>query len=304
MNKSVLFRKVIVTTGLILWLTVVFRQSFVLADEGYPDPPPAAKKTHVVETTFLPTGDLFKPLLASAKEPAFYLGYRKYSIQNESINVASGAYGEIFGLYRRIGGEDGSGWQVNFGGSIHSLFNLDAHSFALVTTDYTIGFPCTFRKGADSFRLSLYHQSSHLGDEFLLQTKTERIEISYEALNFIGSHEWREWRAYYGGEYMIHKAPGTLRPASLQAGMEYYGADAIVGRGRLVGGLDLISSQEHDWEMLSSLKLGLQFDSSTPNGRYLRVLAEGYTGFHQDGQFILYSSRISYYGIGIFLGFE
>ena len=76
-----------------------------------------------------------------------------------------------------------------FGGGIHAQFNLDMPSRALVNADYAIGFPVSYRKGPDSLRITLYHQSSHLGDEYLLQSNTNRIEFSYEALNMTGSRE-------------------------------------------------------------------------------------------------------------------
>ena len=263
---------------------------------------PAGASVPLKETIYLPLGDLFRPLLADPKEPHFYLSYRRYAYQSQHINAAAGGYGEIFGINRYVDHANGSAWQFNFGGGAHAQFNMDMPSFALVNTDYTIGFPVSYRKGQDSMRMALYHQSSHLGDEFLLQTKTNRVEFSYEALNVIWSREWREWRIYGGGEYMIHKVPNDLRPWGAQGGIEYYELGPILGRGRIVGGLDLKVDQEHDWAVNASLKTGLQFDSSEPNGRYIRVLAEAYKGYSPHGQF--YVNRISYGGLGISLGFD
>jgi len=262
----------------------------------------ASSSVPPAETIYLPLGDLFRPLLADPKEPHFYLSYRHYVYQSQHISAATGGYGEIFGIKRYVDHADGSAWQVNFGGGAHAQFNLDMPSRALINTDYTIGFPVSYRKGPDSVRIALYHQSSHLGDEYLLQTKTNRIEFSYEALNVIGSHEWQEWRVYGGGEFLIHKVPNELRPWGAQGGIEYHGTDPVLGSGRLVGGLDLKIDQEHDWAVNGSLKAGFQFDSTEPNGRYVRVLAEGYQGYSPHGQF--YVNRISYGGLGIALGFD
>lgn len=262
----------------------------------------ASSSDSAAETIYFPLGDLFRPLLADPKEPQFYLSYRYYMYQSQSINAATGGYGEIFGINRYVDHADGSAWQINFGGGIHAQFNLDMPSRALVNADYTIGFPASYRKGPDSLRIALYHQSSHLGDEYLLQTKTSRLEFSYEALNVIWSREWRVWRVYGGGEYLIHKVPHELRPWAGQCGVEYYGTGPVLGSGRLVGGLDLKIDQEHDWAMNGSLKAGLQFDSSEPNGRHVRVLAEGYKGYSPHGQF--YVNRISYGGLGIAFGFD
>lgn len=285
---------------ILLFVAFILTSHLAFANES-PGNAAVQDNRKLVETSLFPTGDLFKPLLADLKEPRFYLSYRRYSYETDDINVFAGGYGELFGLYRKVDREKGTAWQASFGGGIHSQFNLDAPSFALVNTDFTIGFPFTFRKERDSLRIALYHQSSHLGDEFLLQTKTDRLELSYEAINIIASREWAEWRVYGGGEYFVHNEP-DLRPLSFQGGVEYYGADAIFGRGRPVGGLDVKVDQEHDWALNVSAKAGLQYDSTEPNGRFIRVLFEAYKGYAPHGQF--YTSRIGFYGVGVALGFD
>ena len=293
---------------LVLCLSMVLYSS-VSADEKPPIPPdgqlPAPVDDAVLspETIFLPGGDLFKPLLADPKEPRFYLSYRIFEYRSDKTHAAVGGYGEFFGLYRHVDTGGGYSWQANFGGGIHAQFDLHAPSYELINTDYTIGFPFSFRKGRASYRLAIYHQSSHLGDEYLLRHNiTERVELSYEAIEGIGSYEWTAWRVYYGVDYIVHQGPTSLKPIALQGGVEYYDTHAIIGRGRLVGGWDLKSDQTHEWSLNSSIKVGLQFDSSTPNGHVIRVLAEGYKGFTPYGQF--YVDRSAYAGIGIYLGFE
>lgn len=254
-------------------------------------------------TIFLPTGDLFRPLIADPKEPRFYLSYRVFKYQSEQIHGAVGGFGEIFGLYRSNSSR-GYSWQANVGGGIHAQFDLHSPSLDLVNTDYLIGFPFSFRKGPVSFRATLFHQSSHLGDEFLLHNNVRRIELSFEAIDVLGSYEWTSWRLYYGGQYIVHREPSELKPASLHGGVEYYGSEHVIGQARLVGGWDLKSAQEHDWSVDSSLKIGLQFDGSAANGRYIRLLAEGYEGFTPYGQFYVDKDRMMYAGIGFYLGFE
>jgi len=279
------------------------------ADDPLPIPPdaqlpaPVADAVLSPETVFLPEGDLFRPLIADPKEPRFYLSYRVFEYRSYKTHAAVGGYGEFFGLYRHVDTGGGYSWQANFGGGIHAQFNLHAPSLDLINADYTIGFPFSFRKGRASYRLAIFHQSSHLGDEYLLHNiGVDRVELSYEAIEAIGSYEWTMWRIYYGGDYIIHQGPTDIKPAVLQGGIEYYDTHAIIGRGRLVGGWDLKSDQAHDWSLNSSIKFGLQFDSSIPTGRCIRVLVEGYKGFTPYGQF--YTYRSSYAGIGIYLGFE
>lgn len=280
---------------------LIAAHSFAFAEETTPD---QLEALNPPETTFLPTRDLFRPLIADPKEPRFYLSYRLFRFYSTKIHGAVGGYGEIFGLYRHANNSGGYSWQANFGGGAHAQFDLHTPSLDLVNTDYMIGFPFSFRKGSESYRVALYHQSSHLGDEFLLHNTINRLELSFEAIEVLRSTEWEKWRVYYGGDYIVHQGPTNIKPASAQAGIEFYDTKSVLGRGRLVGGWDLKSDQAHEWALNSSIKCGLQFDSSTSNGRYIRLLVEGYKGFSPYGQFYTSTSRMTYVGIGLALGFE
>lgn len=203
----------------------------------------------------------------------------------------------MFGLYRSIDNSGGYSWQANISGGIYGEFDLRTSSYFLVDNDYVIGFPFTFRKGPASYRLNFYHQSSHLGDEYLLHSNISRIEFSYEALNFIGSYEWTAWRIYYGGEVIVQVEPGSYKRITIQSGLEYYDTNKYLLGGRIVGGLDLKCTQENEWPLNTSFKVGLQFDDSNSRGRSIRFLLEGYKGFSPHGQF--FNNRLSYVGFGI-----
>jgi len=57
---------------------------------------------------------------------------------------------------------------VSLFGAVFAQFNLDTPSFDLLNADYLVGPELTLRHGRWSGRVRFYHQSSHLGDEFLL----------------------------------------------------------------------------------------------------------------------------------------
>jgi hypothetical protein len=100
-------------------------------------------------------------------------------------------------------------------GAVFAQFNLDTPSYDLINADYTIGIPATYRFGDNSLRFRIYHQSSHLGDEFLQSVNPpKQVNLSYEAIELIYSRGWRRWRVYGGGEHLIHKEPGDLKPMS------------------------------------------------------------------------------------------
>ena len=254
------------------------------------------------EAEAFPTGDLFRPLIADPKQPQFFVSFGRFKSSGMGYTMASVGFGETFGLYRFFGNGEGNGLQLSVEGGLFAQFNMDAPSHDLINADYTIGIPVTYRHGDNSLRFRIYHQSSHLGDEFLQSVNPpERVNLSYEAIELIYSREWQGWRVYGGGEYLIHKEPSDLKPMSAHWGIEYRGSKPLVWNGRPVVGMDMKSFEEHSWVIDTSVKTGLEFGHPNPGQRRLRLMAEWYKGFDPHGQF--YNNKIEYYGMGVSLGF-
>lgn len=254
------------------------------------------------ESEAFPTGDLFRPLLADPKQSQFFVSINNFESSGVRYTMASVGFGETFGLYRFFGSREGDGLQLSVEGSLFAQFNLDTSSFDLLNADYTIGIPFTYRYGDNSLRFRVYHQSSHLGDELLLSTNhPERVNLSYEAIELIYSRDWRDWRVYGGGEYLIHNDPGDLKPLSAHWGIEYHGSKPLLWNGRPIVGVDMKSFEEHNWDIDTSVKAGLEFGHPNPGQRRLRLMASWYKGFDPRGQF--YINKVEYYGLEVSLGF-
>jgi hypothetical protein len=249
-----------------------------------------------------PVGDLFWPLIADPKQPRFFVSLLSFSSLDVRYTMASVGFGETFGMYRFFGSREGDGLQLSLEGALFAQFNLDSASSDLINADYTIGIPVTYRYGDNSLRLRLYHQSSHLGDELLLSANhPDRVNLSYESTELIYSREWREWRVYGGGEYLVHKEPSDLKPAIGHWGIEYRGSNPLVWNGRPIAGVDMKSTEENDWSVDTSIKAGLEFGHPNPGQRRLRLMAEWYSGYDPHGQF--YNNKVDYIGLGVSLGF-
>ncbi|MFH1156872.1 MAG: DUF1207 domain-containing protein [Pseudomonadota bacterium] len=249
-----------------------------------------------------PVGDLFQSLIADPKQPRFFLSIRSFSSLDVRYTMASVGFGETFGMYRFFGIREGDGLQLSLEGALFAQFNLDSASSDLINADYTIGIPVTYRYGDNSFRFRLYHQSSHLGDELLLSANhPNRVNLSYESIELIYSREWRDWRVYGGGEYLVHKEPSDLKPTIAHWGFEYRGEKPFLWSGRPIAGVDMKCTQENDWYVDTSIKAGLEFGHPDPGQRRLRLMAEWYTGYDPHGQF--YNNKVDYIGLGVALGF-
>lgn len=249
-----------------------------------------------------PVGDLFRPLLADPKQPQFFVSFHNFEAVDTTSIRASVGFGETFGLYRWFGNTEGNGLQLSLEGALFAQFDMESESADLLNADYTLGFPLTYKYGDNSLRFRVYHQSSHLGDELLLGANPpDRVNLSFEALELIYSREWQAWRVYGGGEYLVHKEPEDLLPVSAHWGIEYRGSDPLLWNGRPIVGVDMKSLEEHDWDIDTSIKVGLEFGHPNPGQRRLRVMAEWYKGFDPHGQF--YANEVQYYGLGVSLGF-
>lgn len=251
----------------------------------------------------LPRGDLFAPLLADPKEPQFFMSLRAVEPPDDDrVSVAAVGFGESFGLYRNAGRREGDGFQADVAGGLFAQFNVDAPSSDLVNADYVVGLPLSYRAGPNALRLRIYHQSSHLGDEFLLAPGApERENLSFESIELLGSHDLPPFRLYAGGEYLFRREPDDLEPGGLHGGVEFRSTEPWFGTVHWIGGLDLKSWQQHDWEVSVSLVLGVEFDSPAMDGRRVRLVLEAYDGFVPYGQF--YDQQIAYLGFGLVFAF-
>ncbi|MGE0467733.1 MAG: DUF1207 domain-containing protein [Steroidobacteraceae bacterium] len=108
--------------------------------------------------------------------------------------------------------ENGAGmnWQFGIADAVFAQFGLERPSSDLINADYVIGLPLAWRRDDWSGRMRLYHQSSHLGDEFLLNTQPQRVNLSFEAIEAIIAHDFGGLRMYGGGEYLIDRDPRDL----------------------------------------------------------------------------------------------
>jgi hypothetical protein len=246
----------------------------------------------------LPEEELFEWLIADPREAIFSVRYlNSYAIEDgalaEEHNAAAVSLGEYFGLLQGQG--DLGRWQLGLEAAVFALFALDTRSSNLVNADYRIGVPVTGRHDRWSYRLNLYHQSSHLGDEFLLQhPAVERVNLSFEAVEALLAYRWHGLRPYAGGGYIVRSAE-DLAPGMLQYGLDYRRPGAI-GPFDLIAGVNVRRDEEQDWEPSRSFRLGL--DYSMDDGRSVALLLEHFDGFSPTGQFL--DVPLEYIGIGLY----
>lgn len=265
--------------------------------------------------TPLPRGDVFCPLVADPKAAHSFVSLLQERSSTGAVstssNLASVGIGDMFGLGRWSGARPGDGVQLSLSASVFAQFDLRSASYDLLNTDYIIGVPLTIRRGRGSMRVRLYHQSSHLGDEYLLReppNRRDRENLSFEAVEATLSVDAGPLRMYGGGEMLFNREPADLAGTVAHAGAEFRPATWVVPLGglggfRFLAATDVKTSKEHDWKPSVSARAGLEYDrahGAEPPGRRWGVFAEYYEGPSPYGQF--FRERVRYAGIGVHFG--
>ena len=277
------------------------------ADE--PNRSTAMENPGPLEGVLLPDTDVFRPILADPGEPRFYGDYRRVHFRAPSLLTEGngndidagmvGAGGE-FGLWglRQPSGCDGL--QVSLFGAVFAQFNLSISSWDLLNADYLVGPVLTYRHGPWTGRLRAYHQSSHLGDQFLLNyglaNGAHRPNLGFEAIDLLVSFEGKWWRLYGGGGLVLfsNNDPDlTSTPAFVEYGFELRGTAWIRLRNsilRPVFGASFSNFQTTDWTLNVSLGGGLEWASPNATHR-IRALVVAQRGALPFGQFFFQKTQ-------------
>jgi hypothetical protein len=282
----------------------------ILAEHGHGDYRLVVKDTSWVEA--FPGPSIFLPLVADPRWPHFSAAYDYYLGDKALTHAVNVSFGESFPLVRfHLNSTSDIDLAIQAG--VFAVFDLGSNSFDLLNADYTVGLPIAYRNGRFSALLRAFHQSSHLGDEFLLRhSHPDRVNLSYEEIDVLGSYEW-PWgfRTYAGAGYIVHYEP-HLEPITTQGGIEWLGAEeprlqlmtqriAPLSRFRVrpIAAVDVKFREEGGWAGDYSPRIGLQLSSG--NTRTVELLLEYFHGKSPNGQF--YVNHVEYVGFGGHLHF-
>jgi hypothetical protein len=272
--------------------------------EGAADPAPAELQISsdvpaTPQTGFLPGGDLFGPLIADPRWPHFSIAYQYYIDDPDFRDIGAVSMGGSFPLYRWRAG--GGFWEAGIQAGVFAIFDMDTSSFELVNSDYFAALTTAYRSGRFSALGRITHQSSHLGDEFLVRsTSPSRTDVSYNSVDAKLSYDFDAIRLYGGGSYLFYSEP-SLKPWSFQAGLELRSPwPGPAARWRPIAAVDFKFLEENNWDADVSVRAGIQLDGVMAN-RNIQLLVEYFHGHSPNGQF--FRQTIDYIGIGAHLHF-
>jgi hypothetical protein len=245
-----------------------------------------------------PEPRLFAAPMADPRWPRFAVGYQRYVDDVELRNVAAVSFGESFAVVGGPGPFSGR-WEVGIQGGVFSVFDLDSASFDLINSDFIGAVTTSYRRGRFSGILRVLHQSSHLGDEYLLRSNVDRVNLSFEEVSaLVGCDLFGMLRVAFGGGYIVHREPSDLRPGSVQLNLDFVSPYTFAaGHLRPVAAVDLQFREETDWSIDRSIVAGLQLEASRSSRIGLQGMIEYYGGSSPNGQF--YVREIEYVGLAI-----
>lgn len=218
-------------------------------------------------------------MLADLKQPRLYLSQRRVRFEgaglpaggtDDTISAGVVGIGKDYGIWRRSRKNRCDGIQINLLSAIFSQFNLDSDSDDLINSDFLIGPEIMLRRGGVSARFRGFHQSSHLGDEFILNNPgVDRVNLSFEVFDAMISLEGEWWRLYIGAGYLTGGKP-ELDPGMAQWGFELRGLrwQGESARFATVFGADFQSFELRDWDVTTSLVGGIELSNPLRNSPF------------------------------------
>lgn len=259
---------------------------------------------------------LFQPLVADPREVVYSIAYRSWDRVVGGTCIAI-AMGDNFPVYRWTNVFKWCGdLQIGIAAGIWAPFNFQnvprrgGTNCELFNTDYLLGIPLDYAVDRWSFRLELYHISSHLGDEFLFNRPDflpRRVNPSFEALEFFTSYQASKYlRLYFGPGVILH----SDQSFDMDNFYVEYGAEArflstrfcyqrIYGTFFLA--VDVQNWQVRDWGFDWTVKGGYEISKLAGVGRKMRLFASYHHGYSYEGQF--FKKRTSYGEYGLSWGF-
>lgn len=252
---------------------------------------------------FLPDNRIFSPLLADPRWPHFSISYGRVLRRGEPRvrDVGMISLGEHVNFVE-YDSESAGRFGIGLQPGVHGIFDLNSDSKDLVNADYRLGIPIDYRYGSFSLEASVFHQSSHLGDEFVLRLQTPRLNLSYEAVTLKVSQDLGPVRLIAGFGRFVHVQPGGLDPWWAVQGLEW--SPSVRWCNDSLAPLLAVHLEEHEktsWHADLSVRAGVEFVNPGKSRRRFQILLEYFRGHDPNGQF--FAEKVETLGVGIHLYF-
>jgi hypothetical protein len=181
---------------------------------------------------------------------------------------------------------------LGFGTQVYGRFSLGDRKSALISNDWVVGLNTTAALGAWTLTGEIYHESSHLGDEYSDRFSATRLDWTREVA--------AAWLTYGPGpiritgnlSYVLIDELKLDRPGAALAA-DYEGrpfGHFLGGPVRPVGGIFFQGEAATNWRISTSAKLGIAV-SRSGGGREIGFALIAHDGLSTQRQFFRHESR-------------
>jgi hypothetical protein len=186
---------------------------------------------------------------------------------------------------------------LGFGSQVYGRFSLSDPKSALISTDWVVGVNTTATVRSLALTLEVYHESSHLGDEYGDRFPSDRLDWTREVLGGWATYAAGVWRFTAGASYVLDDQLQLPAPAG-SFGIDFRGRSQgfMGGQVRPVAGIFTEANAATSWRVSTSAKLGLSF--ATPgDGHDLGLGIIAHDGLSTQRQF--YRQPSQYVGVEV-----
>jgi len=167
----------------------------------------------------------------------------------------------------------------------------------LLNIDYRICMHLNVKNNAWSYRARFFHESSHLGDDYMIRNKIHAYlpnPLNYEQLDFTAALEKGRFN-YYAGLGAVVRIETIRKRFSAQTGFSFSFPVNEKARVKYVGGMDLKFLQQTNYDVNAKMCAGFQFGKGDESPKFV---VEFYTGHLP---FSLYEyKKVQWLGIGLY----
>jgi Protein of unknown function (DUF1207) len=186
---------------------------------------------------------------------------------------------------------------LGIGSQVYGRFSLTDKKSALISNDWVAGLNTTALLGPWALTLELYHESSHLGDEYGDRFQATRLDWTREVLAAWATYGLSRWRFTGGASYVLDDELRLPRAAA-SIGVDFSGTGhhLLGGHVRPVLGVFTEAAESNEWRFSTSAKAGVAL-AGGKDGRELSLALIGHNGLSTQRQFFRNSSR--YIGVEV-----
>jgi hypothetical protein len=181
---------------------------------------------------------------------------------------------------------------LGFGTQVYGRFSLGDRKSALISNDWVVGLNTTALLGAWRLTGEIYHESSHLGDEYGDRFDAARLDWTREVVGAWITYGPGPLRVTGNLSYVLIDELDLDRPGAALAA-DYEGrpfGSFLGGRVRPVGGVFFEGTAATNWRISSSAKLGVAVAGSA-GGREVGIAVIAHDGLSTQRQFFRRESR-------------